>query len=118
MVMCIRLLTDFSNAIAGENKTYFLGTIVLTHSGDGKWEVAEMRPFFLVIMDDDRKEFAIEGPLLDDRSWNDAISTAQSEGRNIRCFNPGPQKDRDTVASGIKARFGYLEVAYVLKRRF
>ena len=35
------LLQDFSNAIAGENKTYFLGTIVLTHSGDGKWEVAD-----------------------------------------------------------------------------
>jgi hypothetical protein len=35
------LLQDFSNAIAGENKTYFLGTIVLTHSGDNKWEVAD-----------------------------------------------------------------------------
>jgi len=35
------LLQDFSNAIAGENKTYFLGTIVLTHSSDGKWEVAD-----------------------------------------------------------------------------
>lgn len=35
------LLQDFSNSIVGENKTYFLGTIVLTHSGDGKWEVAD-----------------------------------------------------------------------------
>ncbi|WP_454619796.1 DUF262 domain-containing protein [Bradyrhizobium cenepequi] len=35
------LLTDFSNALTGENKTYFLGTIVLTHSGDSKWEVAD-----------------------------------------------------------------------------
>jgi hypothetical protein len=35
------LLQDFSNAIASENKTYFLGTIVLTHSVDGKWEVAD-----------------------------------------------------------------------------
>jgi len=35
------LLTDFSNSLAGENKTYFLGTIVLTHSGDAKWEVAD-----------------------------------------------------------------------------
>lgn len=35
------LLQDFSNAIAGENKTYFLGTIVLTHSSDAKWEVAD-----------------------------------------------------------------------------
>jgi Protein of unknown function DUF262/Protein of unknown function (DUF1524) len=36
------LLQDFSNAIASENKTYFLGTIVLTHSiTDGKWEVAD-----------------------------------------------------------------------------
>ena len=35
------LLQDFSNAIVGENKTYFLGTIVLTHSSDGKREVAD-----------------------------------------------------------------------------
>ena len=35
------LLQDLSNAIANENKTYFLGTIVLTPSGDGKWEVAD-----------------------------------------------------------------------------
>ena len=35
------LLQDFSNAVAAENKTYFLGTIVLTHSADAKWEVAD-----------------------------------------------------------------------------
>jgi hypothetical protein len=34
------LLQDFSNAITSENKTYFLGTIVLTQS-DNKWEVAD-----------------------------------------------------------------------------
>lgn len=35
------LLQDFSNAIANDNQTYFLGTIVLTSSSDGKWEVAD-----------------------------------------------------------------------------
>lgn len=35
------LLQDISAAIADENKIYFLGTIVLTHSGDGKLEVAD-----------------------------------------------------------------------------
>lgn len=35
------LLTDFSNAVATETSNYFLGTIVLTPSGDGKWEVAD-----------------------------------------------------------------------------
>jgi hypothetical protein len=35
------LLTDFSNAVASETSNYFLGTIVLTPSGDGKWEVAD-----------------------------------------------------------------------------
>jgi hypothetical protein len=34
------LLQDFSNAIASANKTYFLGTIVLSES-DSKWEVAD-----------------------------------------------------------------------------
>jgi hypothetical protein len=35
------LLEDFSNAIASENKTYFLGTIVLTQTPDATWEVAD-----------------------------------------------------------------------------
>jgi Protein of unknown function DUF262/Protein of unknown function (DUF1524) len=35
------LLQDFSNAIANDDKTYFLGSIVLTSSGNGKWEVAD-----------------------------------------------------------------------------
>ena len=34
-------MQDFSNAIAGDDKTYFLGTIVLTASSDGKLEVAD-----------------------------------------------------------------------------
>jgi len=35
------LLQDFSNAIAGEDRTYFFGSIVLTSSGEGRWEVAD-----------------------------------------------------------------------------
>jgi hypothetical protein len=35
------LLQDFSNAIAGDVRTYFLGSIVLTSSGESKWEVAD-----------------------------------------------------------------------------
>lgn len=35
------LLQDFSNAIASENKTYFLGTIVLSQTLDNRWEVAD-----------------------------------------------------------------------------
>lgn len=35
------LLQDFSNAIASESKTYFLGTIVLSQTGDNRWEVAD-----------------------------------------------------------------------------
>ena len=35
-----RAIDLYSNALASENKTYFLGTIVLTQS-DNKWEVAD-----------------------------------------------------------------------------
>ena len=37
------LLQDFSNAIVGPNKTYFLGTIVLTSNEAGKLEVADLK---------------------------------------------------------------------------
>ena len=45
--------------------------------------------FFLIVVDEDRKHFTVEGPLADDRPWNAAIAAAQQEGRKLRCCNIG-----------------------------
>ena len=44
-------------------------------------------PFHLVIVDEDKAEFAVEGPMTDDTLWNDAVCEAQQQGRAVRCFS-------------------------------
>lgn len=47
------------------------------------------RQFVLVVVDLDTGEFAIEGPMVDDRPWNSAVVEVQQVGRNLRCFSMG-----------------------------
>jgi len=49
-------------------------------------------PFVLVIVDDVAKLFAVEGPMVDDRRWTDAVCKAQESGRQVRCFT-SPNRD-------------------------
>jgi hypothetical protein len=55
-------------------------------------------PFFLIIVDDDRKQFAVEGPLTDHEPWSRAIGAAQAEGRKVRYCNIGEKTRSDTIA--------------------
>jgi len=42
-------------------------------------------PFYLFIVDHDKKEFTEIGPMDDDTIWNDRVVKAQEQGRNINC---------------------------------
>ena len=44
---------------------------------------------FLIIIDEDGKQFAVEGPLTDVQPWNRAVAAAQEGGRNVRTFDIG-----------------------------
>ena len=44
---------------------------------------------FLIVVDEDRKQFAVEGPLADVQPWNRAVAAAQEGGRNVRSFDIG-----------------------------
>jgi hypothetical protein len=55
-------------------------------------------PFFLIIIDEDRKQFAVEGPLIDHEPRSRAIGAAQAEGRKVRYCNIGEKTRADTVA--------------------
>jgi hypothetical protein len=50
-------------------------------------------PFFLVVRDDDAKQFMVAGPMIDDRAWNDAVWEAQKAGRHVRSCSGGPDRD-------------------------
>jgi hypothetical protein len=71
-------------------------------------------PFLLVVIDDEKREFVVEGPMMDDTPWINAIVAAQDKGRKVRCFNPG---NMDALAAGRFGRYdlGYLEVGSVIR---
>jgi hypothetical protein len=54
-------------------------------------------PFFLVIADHDRAFFCIEGPMTDERPWQDSARDARNNGQKITCGPAGA--DRDALAA-------------------
>jgi hypothetical protein len=54
--------------------------------------------FFLIVIDEDRKLFTVEGPVADDQTWNSAVVAAQQAGRRIRCCNIGSTSRADAIA--------------------
>jgi hypothetical protein len=55
------------------------------------------QPYFLIIADYDRGFFTVEGPMTDDRAWNDATRNARDHQRHVVCGPAGP--DRDALAA-------------------
>jgi hypothetical protein len=41
--------------------------------------------FYLIVTDEDKGAFSVEGPMTDDRLWNHAVVVAQKSGRQVRC---------------------------------
>jgi hypothetical protein len=57
-------------------------------------------PFFLIVADHDRGFFSVEGPMIDDRPWNDAAMHARNNQRRVVCGPTGP--DRDALAADFR----------------
>jgi hypothetical protein len=55
------------------------------------------RPFYLIVADHDRGMFAVEGPMIDDRPWNEAANHVRNHQRQIVCGPTGA--DRDALAA-------------------
>ncbi len=55
------------------------------------------QPFFLVVTDQDRGVFTIEGPMTDDRRWHDAAAHARRQERHVVCGPTGA--DREALAA-------------------
>lgn len=55
------------------------------------------RPFFLIVIDEDRGVFSVEGPMIDDRPWQSAARKARDQQRRIVCGPAGA--DRDVIAA-------------------
>ena len=53
--------------------------------------------FYLIVTDHDRGVFAVEGPMADDKHWQDAAREARNHQHRITCGPAGP--DRDALAA-------------------
>jgi hypothetical protein len=55
-------------------------------------------PFFLIVADHDQGFFSVEGPMIDDRVWQNAARHARDQfERRVVCGPAGP--DRDVLAA-------------------
>ena len=62
---------------------------------------------FLIVIDEDRKQFAVEGPRTDVQPWNRAVARAQEGGRNVRSFDI-PAASRTAAITEWQRHYGHL----------
>ena len=61
--------------------------------------------FLLVIVDEDHRTFTVEGPMVDDTRWNEAVCNARTAGRNVRCLIAHSYATAVAYANGHGLRF-------------
>ena len=61
----------------------------------------DARPFFLIVVDEERGVFCVEGPMTDDRPWQSAARKAREHQYRITCGPRGP--DRDALAAEFRS---------------
>jgi len=70
--------------------------------------------FYFYILDHDRCEVCVEGPMTDDTKWHDAIKMARSKKRDVT-GSPydgiDGRSNREKIASECERQFGYKIVA-------
>ncbi len=74
--------------------------------------------FFLIVADHDREFFCVEGPMNDDRPWNNAARHARDNfHRRIVCGPSGP--DREKLAADFQRveKLGSVPPGSILKSR-
>jgi hypothetical protein len=54
--------------------------------------------FFLIVIDEDRQQFTVEGPMNDDEAWTRAIDKARDDGRKVRSCDIGSTSRADAIA--------------------
>lgn len=65
------------------------------------------REFYLIIADEQRKEFNIVGPMSDDSLWNKKITELQESGRKMRCLSTGTDRSVEEIAASYSRQIGF-----------
>lgn len=56
-------------------------------------------PFLLIVADRDAGTFTVEGPMIDDTPWNNAVCRAQDAKRHVNCSTAGGTNRAEEIAS-------------------
>ena len=64
-------------------------------------------PFYLVIVDSDRKCFNVVGPMDDDTDWINRVVALQGSGRSVRCYDAGREMMREQIIAEEQRFSGY-----------
>ena len=74
------------------------------------------REFYIVVTDDDRKQFTISPPSTDDRWETERVVEEQHKGRKIRCCTaPVADGERDRLFREYRGRgYGYTAASLLL----
>lgn len=75
----------------------------------------EIDSFFLILVDDKNRRFAVVGPIEDDTSWTNRVCKAQEQGHQVRCFTTPPGQAREQLVSDIQhdLKLTYTEEIFV-----
>jgi hypothetical protein len=69
-----------------------------------------VKQFLLIIRDDDKGTFSVEGPMINDEPWNDAVVRAQEEGRRIRCSSVDGETNLEQLKRSYASQYSLLNV--------
>ena len=65
-----------------------------------------VEPFYLIVTDKDNGTFSVEGPMTDDRLWNQAVVVAQKLGRRVSCSTASGFSAEDTARNWLQRYSG------------
>jgi hypothetical protein len=79
-----------------------------------------VKQFLLIVRDDDKGTFSIEGPMSNDEPWNEAVVHAQAEGRQIRCSSVHGERNFEQLQRSYASEHSLRNVAAgsILRPRF
>ena len=53
---------------------------------------------FLILIDEDRRQFTVEGPLCDAQPWSGGVDKARADGRKVKCCDIGSTSRAEAIA--------------------
>jgi hypothetical protein len=76
----------------------------------------QRKEFWLTIVDEDQKQFSVEGPMLNDEEWNKAVVQAQEQGRRIHCSSSFTDQTTKESITRYRLGQGYKEATEPIVR--